>query len=402
MKFSYIYILLCFSVVLLYSQTPNRTVNFSSSMTGVDNFNSISEALSGISSQTTIWVAVGNYEEDELIIPSNATVIGGFPADATSISHRIYPGNSDITQQSVLSGSYEHRVATVYGTLDGFVITKGYVFDSIANSIAGAGGGVLIDGGTVMNCIIHNNVASEIAPSPSVIPGAFVASIGDVYCTDGTILKPEYTLNNQGKIVANLDGGIPSGKTVQGIVFYVDPSPTNNKFYVMAKVSNSNKLWFNPPIDILNIPNLSTEAEALLDFEGRANTDSIMAYVPRWLAQNGNPWHNSDYAAKYAYNYNTPAGTQGEWHLPSSGELYKMWEVFPQMEACARDVLGWTTQSSPMFSKGFYVSSTERDANQIWALATYSYPWGGWGLAEGSKSQSGIIVPVTVKSLSQN
>ncbi|GAB1417150.1 hypothetical protein MASR2M117_25560 [Paludibacter sp.] len=388
--------------MLLQAQVPNRTVKFSSPLAGVDNYNSISEALANITSPTTIWVAIGNYAEDELIIPANAIIIGGFHADATSINHRVYPGNSDISQQSVLSGSYEHRVATVHGTLDGFVITKGYVFDSIANSMKGAGGGVMIDGGTVINCIIHNNVASELAPSPSVIPGNFIASIGDIYMTDGTILKPEYTLNAQGKVIASLDGGIPSGKTVQGIVFYVDPSPTNNKFYVMAKVSSSNKLWFNPPIDVPGISNLATEDIAKNDFNGKANTDSLIAYVPRWLAANGNPWHNTDYAAKFARNYNTPAGTLGEWHLPSGGELYRMWEVHPQMEACARDILGWTTQNSPMFSKGFYVSSTEFDGNQIWALDTYSYPWGGWGLKKGSKTQNGIIVPITVKSLNQN
>lgn len=396
------FILFCLSAMLLQAQVPNRTVKFSSPLAGVDNYNSISEALANITSPTTIWVAIGNYAEDELIIPANAIIIGGFHADATSINHRVYPGNSDISQQSVLSGSYEHRVATVHGTLDGFVITKGYVFDSIANSMKGAGGGVMIDGGTVINCIIHNNVASELAPSPSVIPGNFIASIGDIYMTDGTILKPEYTLNAQGKVIASLDGGIPSGKTVQGIVFYVDPSPTNNKFYVMAKVSSSNKLWFNPPIDVPGISNLATEDIAKNDFNGKANTDSLIAYVPRWLAANGNPWHNTDYAAKFARNYNTPAGTLGEWHLPSGGELYRMWEVHPQMEACARDILGWTTQNSPMFSKGFYVSSTEFDGNQIWALDTYSYPWGGWGLKKGSKTQNGIIVPITVKSLNQN
>ena len=66
----------------------------------------------------------GTFTEDELIIPSGITLIGGFPADATSLSDRIFPGHAATHQQSILDGQYSHRVATVYGELDGFVITK--------------------------------------------------------------------------------------------------------------------------------------------------------------------------------------------------------------------------------------------------------------------------------------
>lgn len=403
MKKKYLIILSSLFAFFSYSQLPDRTVNFSNTIGSAVGFTSISAALSGVSAPATIWVAAGNYTEEEIIVPSGVTIIGGFPVNATSYSDRIYPGNASSNQQSVLDGNYAHRVATVYGTLDGFVITKGYVFDSIPNSINGSGGGVLIDGGVVMNCIIHNNVASEVTPSPATIPGTFVASIGDIYCTDGTILQPVYSLNQQGKIIATLSGGIPAGKVVQGIIFYVDPSPTANKFYVMAKVSTSKKMFFNPTFDVPGIPNIALSNDARSDFDGRANTDSLNAYIPRWIAQmGGNPWYNNDYAAKYVNEYNIPAGTQGQWHLPSGGELYKMWEVFPQMEACARDVLGWTTAQTPMFKKDFYVSSSEYDSDEIWALSTYSYPWGGWGLARGNKTQSGYIVPVSVKSQTQN
>lgn len=402
MRKNYLIILCCLFALLSNSQTPDRTVNFNSTIGGAVNYTSITDALSGVSSPSVIWVATGTYTEDEIIVPSGVTLVGGFPADAVSYEQRIYPGNTTPNQQTVLDGSYEHRVATVYGTLDGFVITRGYAFDSIANSINGAGGGVLINGGVVMNCIINNNVASEVKPSPATIPGTFVASVGDVYCTDGTILKPVYSLNQQGKIVATLDGGIPAGKVAQGIVFYIDPAPTTNKFYVMAKVSTVKKIFFNPTFDIPGIPNYALSNDARADFNGRAHTDSLNAYIPRWIAEmGGNPWYNHDYAAKYVNEYNIPEGTLGQWHLPSSGELYKIWEVFPQMEACARDVLGWTTAQTPMFKKDFYVSSTEYNAGEIWALITYSYPWGGWGLETGNKTQPGYVVPVSVKEQNQ-
>lgn len=403
MKKKYLFIVPCLFALLLHAQLPDRTVNFSITVGGAVNYTTITDALYGLSSPATIWVAAGLYKEDEIVVPAGIVLIGGFPEYAETYEQRIYPGNAISSQQSILDGDYAHRVATVYGTLDGFVITKGYVFDSIANSINGAGGGVLIDGGTVKNCIIHNNVASEVTPSPATIPGTFVASIGDIYCTDGTILQPLYSLNQQGKIVATLEGGIPADKVPQGIVFYVDPSPTSNTFYVMAKVSTVKKIFFNPTFDVPGIPNYALSNDARADFNGRAQTDSLNAYIPRWIAQNGgNPWYNHDYAAKYVNEYNIPVGTTGQWHLPSGGELYKMWEVFPQMEACARDVLGWTTAQTPMFKKDFYVSSTEYDNDEIWALVTYSYPWGGWGLDRGNKTQSGYVVPVTVKSQNQD
>ena len=64
---------------LAFSQTPNRTVNFTSNIAGAVKFTSITSALSGASSGTIIWVAAGTYTENELIIPAGVTVIGGFP-----------------------------------------------------------------------------------------------------------------------------------------------------------------------------------------------------------------------------------------------------------------------------------------------------------------------------------
>ncbi len=194
---------------LAFSQTPNRTVNFTSNIAGAVKFTSITSALSGASSGTIIWVAAGTYTEAELIIPAGVTVIGGFPPNATTYEQRIYPGVATGSQLSILNGQYKHRVATVSGTLDGFKITKGYAFSN-----GTSGGGVLINGGTVQNCILINNIASYLDPTDSTnIPGEYVASIGDIYCTDGTILSPSYRLDQtDGKIKATLPGGVPTGK----------------------------------------------------------------------------------------------------------------------------------------------------------------------------------------------
>lgn len=386
----------CLFSLLGMSQNPDMTVNFSTAISGVPNYATVTEALSATTGDETIWVAAGVYKEVELVVPVGVTMVGGYPANATSADQRVYPGNATAGQLSVLDGGYLHRVAKVYGTLDGFVIKKGYVHDSIANSINGAGGGVLIDGGIVLNSILTNNVAARRSPSPNIIPGRYVASVGDIYCTDGTILQPVYSLNNIGQIVAVLSGGIPAGKIPQGIVFYVDPSPTSGKFYIMGKVSSSNLVWSNPTYNVPNVPNMTNLNVLEDDFDGETKTAEIIAYMnSRWASQ-GNPTWWDYKGLKYAFEYNQPAGTQGQWYLPASGELLKLWKVYPQMEACARDVLGWT--ATQMFTKSYYWSSTEYNANDAWGLDTNGYPW-SWGFTHSSKTRSGLIIPIARKSM---
>jgi hypothetical protein len=394
-------------LALINAQSPDRTVKFNPSIAGIPNDTSITDALSAVTSPANIWIASGTYKEEELHIPIGITVIGGFPANATSISDRVYPGNALNEQQTILDGNYSHRVATVQGILDGCVITKGYVYDDTDSiPMNGAGGGVLIDGGIVQNSILHSNAAAEKSPTPGTIPGSYIASIGDIYCTDGTILQPTYTLNSSGEIIATLSGGIPAGKTPQGIVFYVDPSATSGNFYILGKVSPTLvSPWTNPTFDVPGVPNTNNVAQATADFDGRAKTDSIIAYIPRWIAANSTQWYQPTVnynAIKYAYEYNVPAGTQGQWYLPAAGELYKIWEVYPQMNACARDILGWITSGQTMFPNSYYWSSTEVKNTQIWALNTYSYPWGTWGLVKGTKTTSGYSIPVSLKNSSND
>ncbi len=404
---------------LAFSQTPNRTVNFTSTVAGASKFTSITTALSGAASGTTIWVAAGTYTEAELIIPAGVTVIGGFPPNATTYEQRIYPGVATKTQLSILNGQYKHRLATVSGTLDGFKITKGYAFSNDPNDTSG--GGVLINGGTVQNCILINNTASYLDPTDSTnIPGEYVASIGDIYCIDGTILSPTYRLDQTtGKIEATLPGGIPTGKIPQGIIYNIDKAATTRRIYIMAKVSsNQLQFWFDrgnigsnewPDAD-LNTPaaDVLTVADALKDFSGAQKSvieynyydNKITTLRAKYPWYSNSAFYSDNRPLYYTLKYNTPSDTQGQWYLPAAGELYKIWEVYPQMDACARDVLGWITSSETMFIKGYYWSSTEYDANDVWILSTNGYPWGTWGLIKSSKSGGGYTIPVTALTVS--
>lgn len=401
---------------VLFSQTPNRTVNFTSNIAGATKFTSITTALSGAPANTIIWVAAGTYTEAELIIPAGVTVIGGFPPNATTYEQRIYLGVATATQQSILDGNYSHRVATVKGTLDGFTIKKGYTYiGSSTGTSPGYGGGVLIDGGIVQNCIIQNNVAAIRPPSPEVIPGTFVASIGDIYCTDGTILKPTYHIDANGKYVATLAAAHFTGHIPMGIVYYVNPAPSAKEFFIMgipkmngAEVDASCN-WVNvsPAVDIPTIPSYATAVAAKLDTAGFTNTKNMVIEGNKWVT-NGTPW--TDFSSgksgvKFAREYNFPSGTIGRWYLPAASQMLHLWDVYPQMDACARLLKErgfWTAlntiynNNSTIFSSTGYWTSSEHNAQNAWILNTYSYPWSPASLTSANKTAGSIIaIPVS-------
>ena len=99
---------------LAFSQTPNRTVNFTSTVAGASKFTSITTALSGAASGTTIWVAAGTYTEAELIIPAGVTVIGGFPPQRNHLrtAHLSWGGHKDsvINSEWTIQASFGNRL----------------------------------------------------------------------------------------------------------------------------------------------------------------------------------------------------------------------------------------------------------------------------------------------------
>jgi len=361
-----------------FAQLPQRTVNFSPAISGATNYTKIEEALSGTSPKTIIWVAAGTYLENELIIPSGVTLIGGFPANASTATDRVYPGVATANQQTILDGNYTHRVATVRGTLDGCIITKGYAYDATTNKSkpsTGNGGGVFIDGGIVQNCFINNNIAANLPPLLPNIPGTYVASIGDIYCTDGTILKPIYTIDADGKYVATLSASAFNDHIVMGIIFYIDPAPTSRRFSVLGKPSIEKNWSGNGIFNIPLLPDIILPADAKADYNGALNTDRIFTeinkQIPIWN-NNHNSWKTDSWnssALKYIQDYDTPTGTIKQWYLPAGREMTKIWEANSQVDGCAR-LLGWSSTS--IFQNKIYWTSTEYGETMVWALDYYS------------------------------
>lgn len=364
----------------LFAQTL-RTVNLTFS--GYTKYTTITDALSGAASGTTICVAAATvpYTEAELIIPPGVTVIGGYPTSATAPTQRVYPGVATAAQLSILNGNYSHRVATVQGTLDGFVITKGYVYDATTDNskpMNGNGGGVMINGGIVQNCILHDNVAAKKAPTPGNIPGTFVASIGDIYCingTNGTIVEPTYSVNSGGKYIATLPSGYsynistglittPDNTTITplGVVFYVNPAATTANFLILGKPSKS--VWSNPYQDS-GLTDITIQGNAQNDMNGAANTQAINTYITTHFI------NISTYPTLQYVNSYPNLGTSIKWYIPAGGEMLKMWSVYPQIDACAT-LLTWETSS--WFPSSPYWTSTEYSSQYEWILYANSYP----------------------------
>jgi formylglycine-generating enzyme required for sulfatase activity len=167
-----------------------------SGFVGEDLVSTISKARANAGIDT-IYVGFGVYQLDtELIIED--VVIGGCVPDGKGGITRRYlgtVGNSRVLQ-TILDGnsflrvfpSQKHRVATLNdgGVLEGCVIRNGHARGTTddLSDMSGHGGGVLVNGGKLYNCIIRGNVAMNEAYSvsnPGKGGGVFItANGGDV------------------------------------------------------------------------------------------------------------------------------------------------------------------------------------------------------------------------------
>ena len=150
-------------------------------------------------------------------------------------------------------------------------------------------------------------------------------SIGDILCTDGSILSRE---------------AFPSsGKTAEGIVFYIDNTDTHGWAVALNNQSSSIKWCRYYEYDIANLPNIGNARNAMHDLDGHANTGIIRA--------EGN---SSIFPAAWAVDY------ENGWYLPSAGQLRHLYSCAPEINASLQVVGGTAIH----FQYNFYWwSSTE-------------------------------------------
>ena len=185
-------------------------------------------------------------------------------------------------------------------------------------------------------------------------------SIGDILCTDGSIVSR---------------ASFPSsGKTAQGIVFYVDATDTHGWAVALNNQSNSIKWCIHYTYDIADLPNVSNAREAMHDLNGHGNTGIIRA-------EGGSNVFPAAWAVDYDHG----------WYLPAGGQLRYLYSCAPEVNASLQTVGG-----SPIHLQGQYYwwSSTEfspyhaYDMNNGGSLGDYlkdnsnNYPTNGVGVRQ--------------------
>ncbi len=186
--------------------------------------------------------------------------------------------------------------------------------------------------------------------------------IGDILCTDGSIVSREAFLG--------------SGRTAEGIVFYVNASDSGGWVVALDNQSNDIK-WSSDNNYGYNIPDLDNYGDAraaMLDLNGRENTGIIRSH--------GN---SNDFPAAWAVDYDNG------WYLPSGGQLRYLYSYAPEINASLQMVGGTLL---PYHGNNYWWSSTEHsgyhafDMNTGGSLGDYvknnqsNYPPSGIGVRQ--------------------
>lgn len=125
-----------------------------------------------------------------------------------------------------------------------------------------------------------------------------VVNIGDILCTDGSIIAPEAYAS--------------SGRTAKGIVFYVDE--TNLHGWAVHLQYQGSLLWSTERQDIPGLNNFLRFRDAITDFDGYENTRVIRAA--------GNAaW----YPAAWAVDFDDG------WYLPAAGQIRYLYGYIPEI-----------------------------------------------------------------------
>lgn len=165
-------------------------------------------------------------------------------------------------------------------------------------------------------------------------------AIGDILCTDGSIVKPSAWL--------------VAGKTARGVVFYVDS--TNAHGWAMHLQDQATSVtWGNYQVDIPDLPNYSG-TDIPDDINGYSNTQTIRATGSAIT-----------YPAAWAVDFDDG------WYLPAAGQLSVMSTVIMFVNPTLSLVEG---QPLPVDDYYTYWSSTECSATYAWRLENTNGVWG--------------------------
>ncbi len=152
-------------------------------------------------------------------------------------------------------------------------------------------------------------------------------NIGDILCTDGSTVSRE--------------AFAASGRTAEGVVFYVDDDDAHGWAVALNSQSSSIK-WSSSEYygyDLPELTNYANAREAMHDLNGNENTAIIRGHGNR-----------SEFPAAWAVDY------EHGWYLPSAGQLRYLYSYMPEVNASLQ-VAGGTP--FPYHDNYYWWSSTE-------------------------------------------
>jgi hypothetical protein len=177
---------------------------------------------------------------------------------------------------------------------------------------------------------------------PGGVPVYYVSTVavGDILCTDGSIVKPS--------------AWPVAGKTAMGVVCYVDS--TGEHGWAIHRYDQGTSLRWNPNGQNADIPTLTNYADALgaiTDFDGYNNTLKIRA-----------AGSSAQYPAAYAVDINN------DWYLPAAGQLRIIYSEFVLLNASLQIIGG---SQFPMEMNYYYLSSSEVNETNAWYVNYFGY-----------------------------
>ena len=162
--------------------------------------------------------------------------------------------------------------------------------------------------------------------------------IGDILCTDGSIVSSE--------------AFAASGRTAEGVVFYVDATDSHGWVVSLDDQSSSIK-WSstnNYGYDLTNLDNYANARFALHDLNGHENTDIIRSHGS-----------SSDFPAAWAVDYDNG------WYLPSAGQLRYLYSCAPEINTSLQVAGG---APLPYHGSCYWWSSTEHSGYHAFDMNT--------------------------------
>ena len=192
---------------------------------------------------------------------------------------------------------------------------------------------ICVGQGTTVHALGQNASFSQGGNVPAV-------AIGDILCTDNSIVKPS--------------AWPVAGKTAKGIVFYVDNTGAHG--WAVHLQDQGTSVQWTPSgqyTDIPTLTNYTNARDAITDLNGYSNTQKIR-----------NAGNATKYPAAYAVDF------ANGWYLPAAGQLRLLFGEIVTLNASLQ-VVGGT--QFPMNEYFWYWSSTEYGQSYAWSVNYNGY-----------------------------